>query len=959
MDTLANSQSLAISTAPLAGARILHPSYSVRARLFWWMTSLVLVFGVGMGLMVGTQTTAQVEGDRGQLLGQMAASLGESMDRVMFERRREILIVAGLDLIRDPAVPLDTKRRFLESLKTSYEDYAWIGFTDDQGTILAGTGRLLEGKSVAARDWFIKGKEGPFAGDVHDAFLLAKLLPKAEGDDLPLRLVDLSAPIRDDQGRVIGVLCGHLSWVWARKVRDALLEPVAGQAPPEVFLLNREGHILMGTPELPDQSQSLALAAVQTARRGGQGAQVERWLDGQQYLTGFSQGNGHADYPGLGWIALVRENVAEAFKAADRLRAQVVAVTALTALGLLAAMWATLGRVIGPVTRITQAADGIRLRGESLPIPVVESRDEVGRLSLSLHQLVGALDARQRDLGVLNAKLRLSAQVFEHATEGIIITDAEQRILSINRSFLAITGYRDTEVLGNTPRLLASGVQDRAFYQGMWASILERGWWQGEIWNRRKDGNVYPELLTISTVRDGVGVTHYIGVFTDVSELKAAQERVRILAHHDALTGLPNRHYLGDHLRQALDQAQDTGIPLALLFVDLDLFKHINDTVGHGVGDMVLREVGSRLQGVAGGDQILARFGGDEFVVVMPQIADGQAAAQLARRIIRELAAPIRVGEYEFSITSSIGITLYPADGTNPDTLLKNADMAMYKAKNGGRDNYQFYTEEMNHQAQNRMRLEHALRLALANRELSVVYQPQVALPTGRLVGMEALLRWHNPQFGSISPVVFIPIAEEIGMIHELGEWVLAEACRQLSAWQVEGFRDLTMAVNLSAVQCRKVDLVGRVFSILHASGIAPADLELEITEGVVMESAERQIADLRELRSKGIRLALDDFGTGYSSLSYIKDFAIDRIKIDRSFIKTLPHDVSNAQIVDAIVKLAHSLGIQVIAEGVEYHEQRDFLNLGGCDLAQGYLYSKPLDAAGIRALLEQRRVLG
>ena len=555
--------------------------------------------------------------------------------------------------------------------------------------------------------------------------------------------------------------------------------------------------------------------------------------------------------------------------------------------------------------------------------------------------------------------LRLAARVFESSGEAIVITDQDNRILSVNRAFSKLTGYSQDEAIGQNPRLLQSGRHEPAFYQQMWERLLGTGHWQGEIWNRRKTGEIYPEWLSITVVRDTQGqILNYIAIFSDISEAKAATQQIEFLAHYDHLTRLANRRLLEQRVDYLIALAARNKKQLALLFIDLDRFKVVNDSLGHAAGDLVLETMAQRLRATAREVDCLARLGGDEFVCVLHDVGEPPDVQAAARRLIAVLDEPIPVAGHLLTVTASIGISLYPSDGVDYETLLKNADAAMYSAKKAGRDRFMFFAASMNSGMARERELEHALRRALKLNEFMLHYQPQVTIGSGRIIGMEALLRWKCAELGPVAPGTFIPLAEATGLIIAIGEWVLREACRQNAQWQRQGLPAVVVAVNLSALQFGQSNLPEIVRSALQASGLAARWLELELTESVIMQDAEYTIASLQGLKEIGTSLAIDDFGTGYSSLSYLKRFAIDKLKIDQSFIQDIPDDDGD-KIVTAIIGLAHALNLKVIAEGVETQEQLGFLRDRHCDEMQGYLYSKPLAADAMAELLRGASLSG
>ncbi|MHB1143782.1 MAG: bifunctional diguanylate cyclase/phosphodiesterase [Thiobacillus sp.] len=553
--------------------------------------------------------------------------------------------------------------------------------------------------------------------------------------------------------------------------------------------------------------------------------------------------------------------------------------------------------------------------------------------------------------------LRLYANVFEHSGEAILITGSDKRIIAVNSAFTRLTGYGIDEIRGRDPSLLASGQTPGETYRMMWATLEQSGYWQGEIVDRRKDGTLYPKWMSVSVVRDAEGrITHYVASFTDISERKLAEAQIRQLAYHDALTGLINRFSLQSQLEQALAMAHREQRALAVLFLDLDRFKTINDTMGHAMGDQLLKEVAHRLRESVRDSDIVARLGGDEFVVVLTEVDDVAAAARVADKLLHTLALRYRIGENELHSTASLGLAFYPNDGADGETLMKNADTAMYHAKSQGRNNVQFFTAEMNQTAVKRLKLDHDLRVAVETRQFELHYQPQLDSRTGCTVGVEALVRWRHPREGLVSPTVFIPVAEETGLILPLGEWVLDEACSQLRAWRDAGVNELTMAVNLSAHQLRSPVLLAHVAQALEKYGLAGSDLELEITESVAMHDPAASISQLKALRDLGVRLSIDDFGTGYSSLSYLKLLPIHTLKLDQSFVRDIESDSNDVAICTATIALAHSLGLAVIAEGVETEAQRLFLVSHHCDFMQGYLFSKPLPAEEALAFIQGRQ---
>ncbi len=544
---------------------------------------------------------------------------------------------------------------------------------------------------------------------------------------------------------------------------------------------------------------------------------------------------------------------------------------------------------------------------------------------------------------VAEEKLRLSATVLEHIADGVMVIGLDGRIVAINPAFTQITGYTEMEALGQDSTLTRSSRHDSAFYTAMWNDLVESGFWRGEIWNKRKNGVLYLEWLTISAVRDNSGaITHYVGVFSDITKVKESQDKLDHMAHHDPLTALPNRLLFHDRLQHALLRAGRDHQQLAILFIDLDRFKNVNDTLGHHVGDELLKQVALALAGRLRDGDTLARLGGDEFIVLLENI-DGQfGAGHVAEKLMAMFEQPFMVSDYELFVTGSVGISLYPNDADDLNMLIRNADVAMYQAKARGRNGYQFYAPSMTGEGVERLRLEAMLRRSIDKNEIYLNYQPQVEIDTGRLIGVEALVRWDNPELGTVPPVRFIPLAEDTGFINQLGKWVLYESCRQMVRWQEAGLYVPKIAVNLSVKQFERGSIVNMVAEILAETGLEPQRLQLEVTESVIMNTGDALVF-INDLHSIGVGLAIDDFGTGYSSLAYLKQLPVQTLKIDRSFIKDISTDVNDEAIAIAIIQLGKSLNLSVIAEGVETEEQAAFLLRHGCNLAQGYFYSRPI----------------
>ncbi len=564
-----------------------------------------------------------------------------------------------------------------------------------------------------------------------------------------------------------------------------------------------------------------------------------------------------------------------------------------------------------------------------------------------------ATSQRERD-----DELRQAAVVFEASSDAIMVLDSDGMIRMVNSSFTKMTGFTENDIVGKSPRLLRATREDERRYDVMWKSVLKNGHWRGELWRRKKSGETYPEWASISAVKDSQDrVLEYVIIGSDMSDRKYAEDRILHQANYDQLTNLPNRNLFLDRLHQSLQRVQREGTILALLFIDLDRFKNINDSLGHSAGDKLLIEVAKIMGQVVRDSDTIARFGGDEFAVILSPIYGPKNASRVAASLLEALSKPIDIDGYDATIGASIGISMYPADGTVEEELMKNADSAMYRAKESGRNNYQFFTAEMQQAAKDRLTMEIDLRMAIERNELFLVYQPQFDVASDTLAGTEVLVRWMTEDKGLVSPSEFIYLAEDTGLIVPIGEWVLKQSCLQYKKWQEQGIAPPYLAVNVSGRQFKMDNFAQSVLKVLKEVQLNPQYVELELTESFLMEDQEFAIDTLKQLKEMGFQLAIDDFGTGYSSLSYLKKFPIDRLKIDRSFIKDLEHNNEDYAIVRAIIDLSHTLDITVIAEGVEVEAQKDLLAELKCDIIQGYLYSRPLNEAEYSLYLEDNKI--
>lgn len=573
-----------------------------------------------------------------------------------------------------------------------------------------------------------------------------------------------------------------------------------------------------------------------------------------------------------------------------------------------------------------------------------------------VNQLRAAIEARDLALKISNENLLLAQKVIETSLDGIVITNPDGIIQAVNPSFTTLTGYSAEEALGQTPAMLSSGKHGKDFYHEMWLSLKQQGYWQGEIWNRRKNGEIYAEWLTITAIRDSDGqILRFAAIFSDITDRKRKEEQIHNLAYYDDLTGLANRRLLIDRLDLALAAAKRHKHKMAVLFLDLDLFKRINDTLGHQAGDQVLKEVALRLEANINEGDSVARLGGDEFTVLAPEVETLHLLEAEAAKIIHALTQPLNIQQKQLVVSTSIGISVFPDDGDSVDTLLKHADTAMYRAKDAGRNNYCFYNAVMGERNYTDLVVEHGLRHALNNDSLFLVYQPKIDVQTRQWVGMEALLRWKDPELGSVSPAEFIPVAERLGLIERLGDWVIDQVCQQLVQWQQLAQWAPPVSINVSARQLVDSEFAKRLFERLKRYQLPHHLVELELTESCLVQAEDDiQHRLLKDLNEGGIRISIDDFGTGYSSLSYLRKLPLTTLKIDASFVRELPENREDGQLVKAIIGMAKALDLTLVAEGVETQAQATLLQGLGCPICQGFWLAKPAKADQVTAWLEE-----
>ncbi len=930
----------------------------IKVRQFSLRTQIGLATGLVLSLILLTQAVLLFSAARDELKQSLSGQLEVLVSRVAAELDEKVFLrVAILEGMANK-FPLNSlnndaevERYFRDSpnLYTLFDDYYLFS---PEGILRVDWPRVpgRRGLDMAERD-YIQGviKQG-------GTTLSKPILGKATQQPI----IVISAPVRDAKGRLVGILGGVVNLQ-----RSRLLEPLS------TTRVGKTGYFYLVGPERltimhPDRNRVL-----KPITAPGVNPDLDRALD--EGFEGTAEGVNSSGLQGLfsfkwlpdsGWVLAAVLPSSEAFVAVDQLRLRVAL---LTIVSLILAI-AVIALIVRHLTRPLEILTGFLRSTRTLaPLPpLVHSCRETERLSDAFSQFFSQQKITQEELSVAtrraeaaNADLRIAAIAFE-AQEGMFITDARNVILRINRAFTEITGYSSEEAIGQTPSLLSSGRHDAKFYKEMRDSIQRSKAWQGEIWNRRKSGEIYPEWLTITAVTDSAGgLTHYVSTLTDISQRKAAEEQIEYLAFYDPLTRLPNRRLLVDRLQQALASSARNNRTGALLFIDLDNFKILNDTLGHDKGDLLLQQVAQRLSACVREGDSVARLGGDEFVLVLEDLSENinEAANQaetVGEKILAALNQSFDLAGHSYHNTPSMGVTLFVGHQSSIDDLMKYADLAMYEAKKAGRNTLRFFDPEMQATISTRAALEKDLREGLSARQFMLYYQPQVGA-AGNITGTEALIRWQHPQRGVVSPATFIPLAEETGLILPLGAWVLETACQQLVAWATKpACAHLSIAVNVSARQFRQPDFVEQVLAVLDRCGANPHQLKLELTESLLLDDVEEMIAKMSALKTRGIGFSLDDFGTGYSSLSYLKRLPLDQLKIDQSFVRDLLTDPNDVAIAHTIVALAQSLGLSVIAEGVETEAQQDCLAVQGCLAYQGYLFSRPLPVSDFERLLQK-----
>ncbi len=850
---------------------------------------------------------------------------------------------------------------------------AAIEVVDRDGRVVAATSEAMIGRNISDQDIFTQV--------IDEVYSRAYVGRAHTSPFLDIKEIDISAPLTSRRGvETIGVIINHYDLTFLNEI---VVDRTGMGKTGEVLLGDRRGDDIVFLTSLryvPDAPLTLQIPIdssqaepMRLALEGGSGALIvsdyKRDVKEKYYRRASSKGVLTVyDYRGvevvaayhymrsLDWGLVAKIDETEVFAPLKTLGivALIVGLISAAAVACIAISFAI--SASRPIKKLTEATR--KFAGGDLAQRVdIRRKDEIGELAQGFNAMAGGLEEEISKRERRELELRKLSLVVEHSPNMVIITDPEGTIEYVNPKFTQVTGYAPEEAVGKTPRILKSGRTSLEEYKRLWETIKSGKDWRGIFCNRRKDGEIYWESVFISPVKDAEGViTNFIAVKEDVTERRKTEETIHKMAYYDPLTGLPNRILFNDRLTLAIAHARRYKQMVAVMFLDLDRFKDVNDTLGHTVGDQLLKHVAERLKGSVREDDTVARLGGDEFTLLLPGVANVEDASKVAEKIIKTTRRPFKVDGHELYITTSIGVALYPDDGLNSEDLLRNADAAMYHAKEEGRDNCQFYVPTFHAKASERVELESGLHGALEREEFVIHYQPQVDIGSKRIVGVEALLRWRHPRRGLLAPGEFISAAENTGLIVPIGEWVLRKACAQNKAWQDAGIARIRMAVNLSPRQFQQPNLVDMVSQVLKETGLNPQLLELEITEGATMQNIETAIDKLFSLNALGVRIAIDDFGTGYSSLGYLKRFPIHTLKVAQYFMHGIPKDPDVVAIVTAVIAMAKGLKLKVIAEGVETEEQLEFLKRLGCEEMQGYLFSKPLTAEAFKDMLAQEK---
>ncbi|MEE9584257.1 MAG: EAL domain-containing protein [Candidatus Brocadiales bacterium] len=827
-----------------------------------------------------------------------------------------------------------------------------IEVADREGVVVASTSEAMIGRDISNEDIFTQATDSVYYRPYISRPYLSPFLHVNE--------IGISVPITSRRGvETIGLIINHYDMTFLNEI---VADRTGMGKTGEVVLGERDGASIVFLTSLrfvPDAPLSLRVPwdstgseAMRLALEGENGAIIASDYRDVEAVAAYQY------IRSLDWVLVAKIDATEAFAPLNMLSiaALIVGLVSAAVVASFAIVFAI--STSRPIKKLTNATERFT-KGDLKTRVEVTRKDEIGDLAKSFNAMAMELEREITERERRELELRKLSLVVEQSNNMVMITDVNGNIEYVNPRFTQVTGYTSEEVIGRNPRILKSGKVSQKEYKRLWETITAGKEWRGEFCNKKKSGELYWESAFITPIVDQENtITHFVAIREDITERRKTEETIQRMAYYDSVTGLPNRMLFNDRLTLAVAHARRNKEMLAVLFLDLDRFKVVNDTLGHSMGDKLLRGVARRLKSCVREGDTVARLGGDEFTLLLPKIKRVENMAKIAGKVLTAIKEPLRLDGHELHITTSIGIAIYPGDGSDAETLLKNADAAMYHAKEQGRDNYQFYTPSFHARASRQMELEGSMYGALEREEFELNYQPVVDINTGRIVGVEALLRWHHPEQGLVPPNEFISVAENTGLITQIGEWVLHTACAQNKAWQDAGLPPIHVSVNLSSRQFQQINLIEIIDRVLRETGLDARFLELEITEGSAMQNVESTIYKLKGMDALGVKIAIDDFGVGYSSLSYLKRFPIHTLKIDRSFVSDITTDPDDRAIVTAIIALAKTMNLKVVAEGVETGEQLDFLRRLHCDEMQGYLFSKPVPAGELREMLAQDKRL-
>jgi|GEM_PF-1415769 len=893
-------------------------------------------------------TREQVERDQTTILRNTAGRMAFNLRNDLSARADEVQFFAELPILEEGELSNDEIRELLSYIKEAYPHYAWVGLVDMQGTIIQDADNLLVDATVAQRNWFTEGAKALYFGDAHEAILLAKLLSSGDDESLPLRLVDISAPIKGDNGDVKYVIGTHLSLEWAHELqRDMLLQ--LNDPDVEILVFNSDGNLILDSDfNSPDKQQDVeTFFKRQLNDQASFSSKQLTWPDAENYLTVTVHPDEPVNSPTLGWSVVARKPISAVYQPASVIARQIVISSVIIFAAFMLLIWFAVKRSLKPLEELAELADRIRESEAHAAIPELEGNSEVARFSRSLTKLVN-------DLTHKNRELLLAERMFFDNSLAIMVTDAQRQIIRVNRAFSEFTGYSEEEALGNKPSILSSGRHQEEFYDDMNVSLREHGSWRGEIWNKHKSGRIYPEHLTIIALTDAQGeVTHYIAMFDDITEQKNRDKNLERLRNFDPLTKLPNREAGIRAVEKTLDQAAEEGTEVTLILIDIAGFKSVNEVHGHEQGDNLIKQVARRLNSVAMLHGYMSRWGGDEFLICARNCSR-ERAENIIERLMNAMTSPFFTTDDEQHLTIHCGVSRYPQDAEDAATLLRFADIALLESKKLRNIQTLFYSSDMNDSIVRHLEIENALRHSVEHDfdGFELFYQPQYWADSLTIKGFEALLRWRMGDKRPVPPDLFIPLAESNGLIEPIGEWVLKQACQTLKEFSSEYAQRLTMSVNVSGIQLQKSGFLDRLRSLVDAQEVGYEQLIIEVTETAFVANEAQANEVLADIRAAGFGVSIDDFGTGYASLDYIQRFRPTEIKVDQLFVQKMLTDEHCLNIVKFTLNLAESMKLEVVAEGVETQEQLDALKTMGKVIAQGYLLERPLPLDQLRELM-------